>query len=410
MSGTVKSLRLKAPQLFTRFFLALFFATILAQILPMAITDAVGGQITTRSITMSTSAASAQAEYSLTFTPATTEAASSLVVDFCANDPLITDTCTFSAATVPTVASGITASTGTAGVLGSGTPIHTISVTTIALTSGTPITINFDATPSNKLTNPTTNVSFYARVVTFNGNTAATSGSTTGYVPANTSGNTPQEGSLAIDTGGIALSTAANITVTSNVFETLSFCVFQTSCGTAPVLTLGAATTGALSTASAYDNSNAQYTIATNAGLGVSITMTGTTLCRPGGTCTTGANAFTISAIGTTAATKSIGTEQFGMCADTTGVTGTFAAVAPYNDTINNCHSLGTGVYAGTSKFGFDDTASTGTNSPGGSQVLASTADVPTYTGTFTFLGDIASTTEAGIYTTSLNLVATGTF
>ena len=399
----IEPLRLTVRRLFPGFFVALFFATILAQTLPLAITDA--GQITSRSITMSTSAASAQAEYSLTFTPATTEAAASLVVDFCANDPLISDTCTFSAATVPTVSSGITASTGTAGVLGSGSPIHTITDDTIALVGGTPITINFDATPSAHLTNPTTNVSFYARVLTWGTST----GATTNYTPANTSGLTPTT-SAQIDTGGIALSTAANITITATVYETLSFCVFQTSCGTTPNLTLGNSTTGALSTSTAYVNNNAQYTIATNAGSGASVTMKGTTLCRPGGTCTTGANAFTISAIGTTAATSATGTEQFGMCADTTGVTGTFAAVAPYNDTINNCHSLGTGVYAGTSKFGFDDTASTGTNSPGGSQVLASTADVPTYTGTFTFLGDIASTTEAGIYTTSLNLVATGTF
>jgi hypothetical protein len=415
MLGTIKSLRkslrLKAPRLFTRFFVALFAATILAQILPLAITDAVGGQITTRSITMSTSAASAQAEYSLTFTPATSEPAASLVVDFCANDPLISDTCTFAAGTVPTVASGIISSVGTAGVLGSGSPIHTISVTTIALVAASPITINFDVTPSNKLTNPTTNTSFYARVVTFNGNTAATSGSTTGYVPAATTGLTPQEGTLAIDTGGIALSTNANINITSNVFETLSFCVFQTSCGTAPVLTLGSSTTGALSTSSAYDNSNAQYTIATNAGQGAAVTMTGTTLCRPGGTCATGVNAYTIQALGAAQLISATGTEQFGMCADTTGVTGTLAAQAPYSDTINNCHSLGTGVYAGSSKFGFNDSAgANGTNNAAGTLVLKSTTDIPTYTGTFTFLGNIAATTAAGIYTTSLNLVATGTF
>jgi len=293
--------------------------------------------------------------------------------------------------------------------MGSGSPIHTISVTTIAggFTSGTPITINFDATPSAHLTNPTTNVSFYARVLTWNTATGATSN----YTPANTSGNTPTATGFT-DYGGVALSTAANITITATVYETLTFCVFQTSCGTTPNLTLGNSTTGALSTSTAYVNNNAQYTIATNAGSGASVTMKGTTLCRPGGTCTTGANAFTISAIGITAATSATGTEQFGMCADTTGVVGTLAAVAPYNDaTANNCHTgLSTGTYVGSSKFGFDDTASTGTNSPAGDQVLASTGEIPTYTGTFAFLGNIASTTEAGIYTTSLNLVATGTF
>jgi hypothetical protein len=127
----------------------------------------------------------------------------------------------------------------------------------------------------------------------------------------------------------------------------------------------------------------------------------------------TGAQAFTISAIGNTAAVSAVGTEQFGMCVDTTGVVGTLAAVAPYNDaTANNCHTaISTGVYAGSSKFGFNDSASAGgTNNAAGSQIMASTADIPTYTGTFAFLGNIAATTEAGIYTTSLNLVATGTF
>ena len=410
--GRIKSLRLTVRRLLPGFFTALFVATLFAQLLPLAIAEA--NQITVRSIVMSTSAASAQAEYSLTFTPATTEATSSLVVDFCANDPLISDTCTFAAGTVPTVSAGVTASTGTAGVLGSGTPIHTISDDTIALAAGTPITINFDLTPSAHLTNPTTNVSFYARVITYSTSTGATSASTTGYVPSATSGTTPQEGTLAIDTGGIALSTTANITITSTVYETLSFCVFQTACGTTPSLILGSASppTGALSTGSAYVNSNAQYTIATNAASGAAVWMTGSTLCRPGGTCATGANAYTIKAIGNTALISGVGTEQFGMCVDTTGVTGTFAAIPPYKDTsVNNCHTgIATGTYAGSALFGFYDSAVNGTNSPGGDEVMASTGVIASYTGTFAFLGNIAATTAAGIYSTSLNLVATGTF
>ncbi|HSX47483.1 MAG TPA: hypothetical protein VLF63_01790, partial [Patescibacteria group bacterium] len=220
---------------------------------------------------------------------------------------------------------------------------------------------------------------------------------------------TPTTGTF-IDSGGIALSTASNISITSKVFETLTFCVFQSSCGTAPALTLGDPTTGALSTSNAFVNANSQYTLATNAGSGVSVTMTGTTLCRPGGTCTTGANAFTISAIGSTPTTSSTGTEQFGMCADVTGSSALTTAAA-YTDSINACHGLTTGSYSGTSQFGFNDSASAGgTNNAAGSQVLSSTGAVPSFTGTFGFLGNIAATTEAGVYATSLNLVATGTF
>ncbi len=208
----------------------------------------------------------------------------------------------------------------------------------------------------------------------------------------------------------MALSTAHNIDITSKVFETLTWCVFQTSCGTAAVLTLGDPTTGALSTSQAYDNSNAKFTLATNAGSGVSVTMTGTTLCRPGGSCATGASAFTISAIGTTPVVLTTGTEQFGMCVDK-NASAAITVAAKYIDAINNCSAQGTGVYAGTSKFGFDDgSGADGTNNASGSQIMSSTGAVPTVTGTFAFLGDIAATTEAGVYTTSLNLVATATF
>lgn len=346
---------------------------------------------------MSTSAASTAATYALTFTPVTT--AQELVVDFCANDPLISDTCTFTAGTVPTISSPVS-SVGTATAVGSGSPVHTIKVTGLTETGGSPFTITF----TSGITNPTTNTSFYARVLTYG------TGNASGYTPANTSGNTPTVGTF-VDSGGIALSTAANINITSKVFETLSFCVFQTSCGTAPALTLGDPTTGALSISNAYANSNAQFTLATNAGAGVNVTMTGTTLCRPGGTCTTGANAFTINATGGgTGATSSVGSEQFGMCAWKNG-SSALTVATKYLDSVNACNGISTGTYAGTSRFGFDDSAAAdGTNNAAGTQVMSSTGAVPTVTGSFTFLGNIAATTEAGIYTTSLNLVATGTF
>jgi hypothetical protein len=411
MADRIKSLRLTVRRLFPGFFVVLFIATLFAQFLPLEIASATAGEITTRSITMSTSLPSAQAEYSLTFTPATTSAAGSVAIDFCSDTPLPGTTCAFSAATVPTVSTGITSSVGTVAVLGSGSPVHTIAVTTISggLTSGTPITINFDATPSSHLTNPTTAVSFYARIMTYN--TAAGASS---YTPANTTGGATTIGSNESDQGGIALSTAVNIGVTSNVFETLSFCVFTSACGTTPALILGG-TGGALSTTSTYVNNNTQYTIATNAGSGANVTMTGTTLCRPGGTCATGANVYTIKALGNTAISPyptGVGTEQFGMCVDTAGVTGTLTAVAPYKDTVNNCNSgLTTGVYTGSSLFGFNDSASAGgTNNAAGSLIMSSTGDIPSYTGSLSFVGNIAATTAAGVYTTSLNLVATGTF
>jgi hypothetical protein len=307
---------------------------------------------------------------------------------------------------VPTI-SGPTSNVGTASTLGSGSPIHTVKVASISggLTAGTPVTINFTA----GFTNPSTATSFYARILTYNGGAA-------NYTPANTTGGATTPGTYH-DYGGVALSTAANINITSKVFETLSYCVFQSACGTPPALTLGDPTTGALGISTAYVNSNAQYTIATNAGGGAAVVMRGNTLCRSStlSNCNTGAaSQFTITSIGGTAATSSVGNEQFGLCVNTVGATGGLAAQSPYDDpgTGNSCNTgIATGAYSGSSKFALDDsTGGNGSNGTSGTLLMQSTGAISSFTGTFAFLGNIAATTEAGIYTTSLNTVATGKF
>jgi hypothetical protein len=275
--------------------------------------------------------------------------------------------------------------------------------TSAALTAGTPVTLVItDVTnPSNVATTGNNALGiFYGRILTYNKGTAAADSVT--------------PGSNYVDYGGVAMTTNANINITSKVFETLSYCVFQTACGTAPQLALGDATTGALSDTQAYVNSNAQYIIATNAANGATVVMRGNTLCRSStaSNCNTAtANGFTITSIGATGAISSVGDEQFGMCVDTTGATGNLHAATTYADAANSCHSgLTTGAYSGDSEFGFDDDPSSGTNSASGSTLMQSDSPIQSYTGTFAFLGNISTTTEAGIYQTSLNTVATGTF
>jgi hypothetical protein len=189
-----------------------FGLTLWAQLLPTTANAA--GQITARSITLGTSAASTATTYKLTFTPVTT--AQELIVDFCANDPLISDTCTFAAGTVPTIASP-TSSLGTPTAIGSGSPVHTVKVTGLTMTGGSPFTITF----TGGFTNPTTNTSFYARVLTY------PTGSGGNYIPANTSGNTPTVGANNTDAGGIALSTAANITLLLKCLRRFRFVSFR---------------------------------------------------------------------------------------------------------------------------------------------------------------------------------------
>jgi hypothetical protein len=237
------------------------------------------------------------------------------------------------------------------------------------------------------------------------------------YATGGAGTNTSASPGTYTDYGGIALSTASAVSLSAKVYETLSFCVFQTSCGTAPSLALGDATTGALSTSTAEINAQAQYTLATNAASGVTLTMTGTTLCRisplNSTNCPSGASANTVSAIGNSATAVNgahFGTEQFGMCAGKNGSTAVTVS-APYNDAACPTTAQATGSYSGAVTFGFNDTtAAGGTNNSAGSTVLTSSGAIPSYTANFAFAANIAATTEAGIYQSSINMVATGTF
>lgn len=369
------------------------------------------GQVSTRSITMSSSAPSAtNVTYTVQFTPATSTTAgpgADIIVDFCSNDPLVGDSCTATVGTdVPNFSSATVSTAGwTISTIGSGRGVKLLNTST-NLAAGTPVTLTIkDVTnPSNVATTLNNALGiFYGRILTYNKGTAGTDSVTPGPY---------------VDYGGIAMSTSANINITSKVFETLSYCVFQGACGTAPQLALGDTTTGALSDTQAYVSSDAQYKIATNAAGGATVVMRGNTLCRSGtaSNCNTAtAGSFTITSIGATEAQSATGGEQFGMCVDTTGATGALTALAPYDDgsggTPIKCHTgLTSGAYSGSSYFGFDDNTTTGTNSTSGSTIMQSTGPIQSYTGTFSFLGNISTTTEAGIYTTSLNTVATGTF
>ncbi len=399
-------MRQPTQRLFSVFIAALFVTTLAAQLLPSlaSASGPSGGQVQSRSITMSSSyPGQTNVTYTVEFTPVTSETHPDVIIDFCnaSSDPIAGDTCSGTAGTDVPNFSSAAASGWTVTPIDSNHDIKLTTTTNSFTGGGSPVAI----TPIviTGVTNPSNTTGFYGRILTY------ANGGSSGY-------SSPTSLGSPVDFGGIALSTASSISITSKVFETLSFCVFQSTCGTAPNLILGDATTGALSTGTGYVNANAQYTIATNASSGVNVTMTGSTLCRPGGTCATGANAYTISAIGNTPAASTPGSPQFGMCVDSNSLPSGVSVAGAYTDTTSTkCHGLTTGTYALTggssSTFGFNDSSSSGgTNNAAGSQVLSSTGAIASYTGTFAFLGNISVTTVAGIYTTSLNMVATGTF
>ena len=175
----------------------------------------------------------------------------------------------------------------------------------------------------------------------------------------------------------IRIVTAVNteVSVTATVDPTLTF-------------SLGAATValGTLSTSSTSSGSHTAL-IATNGASGFTLTYNGATL-------TSGGN--TISAIGGTPATSSTGGEQFGVNlkdnatpnvgAEVTQTAGTCSIAADYNTADN---------------FAFE---------AGSTISMASAAAPADCTYTVSYIANIATTTEAGSYATTVTYVGTGLF
>jgi hypothetical protein len=377
-----------------------------------------GAQIQTRSIKMSSSNPAAPAlsnTYQVRFTAETTSLVKAIVVDFCSNDPTIGDaTCTAptgfdvggatptivtSSVTDPTLTTtlGATGWTGAGSNLITGSQYRTLTITNstgVTPTAGSSV-IAFDMT---NVTNPTTTGTFYARILTY-GTT------TTGYSPGS-------EGSY-IDYGGVALSTAAVITITSKVAEQLSFCVYIGSCGTAANVLLGdshdvlsttAPTTAAGATYGVF------YSLSTNATNGAAVYLKGNTLTSGGNTIPAAGNEFIY---------NTTGTDFFGLCEYNssgsvptvtsyyTGAgdgSGTCAANTTDDGTTASLTSIGTSPNYTT--FGFN---ATNTATTYGDQ-LASIAAPGTTVNAVVIAAGVNVTQASGIYTTTLQLIATGTY
>lgn len=357
--------------------------------------------ITSRSIEMSDSNVSdANVTYQVGFTPASTATIKGIVVDFCATSPIIGETCTpptgFSVTTTPTVATTGGSNTG----LGSGwtasyltntsqdSILTLVNSTGVALTSSTPVIFTLSTA-----TNPSTLGTFYARILTY-----TTTAGATGY-------SSTSPGTIT-DAGGIALSTVSQLTIQSKVQEQITFCIDTNSAslcsGASGTSVLLGDSQDVLSTAGPYVDKTAQYIIQTNATGGAAIRIKGTTL-------TDGGN--TIAATGT-GATSSTGTSQFGMC--TYELSGSNLTIeSGYNGgaagkCLNTTQSAGTGTPGGDNgaTFSFNTTNTTSTFGDWISDEAAGAQS----TGTLVFLGNTSATQTAGVYSTVLTFIATGTF
>ena len=397
--------RLKRPSA-----LAAIALLLLASLLPILSRQKVGAYTLpiSREIKLSTSLASAtNVTYRVAWQASASYTIKGIVVDFCSTSPIIGDTCTkpagFDVGT-PTITNlnGISGGTWASGAASanSGRTLLLTDATGNALTAST-TNVSFELTTA---TNPSaSNTTFYARILTYINDTGANS-------PATYTDTSP---GTTTEAGGIAMSTADQITVQSKVQERITFCIYTsaanyTNCTvstTNPVI-LGD-TNGVLSTTQPSINKTAKYNITTNASNGVTIRAKGTTLTS---------GSFTIDPVAagnSTGTTSSVGTEQFGVCTyrDTGGGTTGLTPSAPYNSA--NCSGTTAGQGAGndnSANFGFDTTTSNDNWGTTYGDTIATKAAGDFSTGILVFLGNVSNTTEAGIYTTTLTFIATGNY
>lgn len=357
---------------------------IVATVFSGLIQRASAGQVTSRSIRLSSSQASAQnVVYRVGFTTFTTGNIGGIVVDFCSNNPIIGDACTPPAGF--NVNRSTTSLNNQSGITGFSIYTADTEDNRIIITKGSPTSVSgavsFElGNGTNGFTNPSTTGSFYARIYTYTTQAAAQGHDTdtpTGYQ----------------DYGGVALSTAAVVNITARVMETLSFCVYDATCGDDPSFTLGTVvgTTTVIDDQAVYTDT-VNFSISTNANGGASIRMKGDTLKTAGG-------GNDINAAGTSAVAFSAGTERFGLRVSTAGTN--ITATAPYNGAANN--------YALDVTTAASDTTPNVTSTFGG-LIATLSGPVSNSVTTLTFGVTAAATTPAGTYTAAEQLIATGTF
>ncbi len=345
--------------------------------------------------------------YTVNYRVTTASSTAAVVVDFCSLSPIVGDACTAPTGfDIDDVNLSISGNTG-----------NIVSPSIDAASDANTLVLGFTATVpvandlftftmgdgdtdrtndnGNGVINPTnSNTSFYARIVTYDTVVNAAAYASTNLGTGN------------IDDGGIAMSTANELTITARVQEVLEFCVGNTDAATLDDCSDISGTTidmGVLDAGSVTESSDS---IGSGESHGYLMMRTnglnGLNLTYLGGLLTSGAN--TIAAVGATEATITQGTTAFGI------------------DVVNN--DLNT-----------ETTSAIDTSNGGGTTNLALDADWDTfdswtYAGSATVADTIATSTDVlddemlildfggtvsnlvptGLYTTTITFIATGLF
>lgn len=336
-------------------------------------------QVTARSIQMSRSTPSATGvTYKVQFTAQA--AANAVLIDFCSDSPIVGQTCTAPAGMVTTGAT-ITVGTQTTAWTIATPSANQIRVTGAAYTAGI---VNFEV---KGIKNPTATGAFYARIVTYsNGFTNYTSPTSVGTY---------------VDYGGIALSTASDISITATVMETLQFCVSKVAptvnCGgtSTPNLVLGKGSPKALDTAAVTDTSvtDTAYTqLSTNASAGAVVNLKTVSSTTCAGLSRDGGSTCEIAAKGGYN-TIDINAGEFGLNVAASGTTPNVTFTAGYGGATNS--------------YGLNQTNVLSTY---GDTIMTVSGPVANANNLLTYAANAKPTTTAGVYSTTQSLIATGTF
>jgi len=354
-------------------------------VLPLVTGSADAAQVTSRKIQMGKSQASAtDATYKVEFSLPTTANVGGLVVTFCSNSPIIGVACTAPGGLdVNEAGLALANVSGLSGFsLDAATDTNTFvytNATPQSITGPQAVTIDLGAGgASDGVTNPSATGSFYARIITF-----STQANAQAYSDASATVPTG-----AVDYGGVALSTAAVITVTALVQETLNFVVTGTS------VTMGTGTPQVIDDTQEWISTAVNMDLDTNATTGLNIRLYGTHLLS-------GANS--LSGNGTLGVLTGTAGSQFGICTkDSTNTQ--VVADAQYKTGAANCTT------AGTSTFAWDNAA---TSAVGGDTVYTSTGpvdnDVNSNVDVY-YAARADNNVPAGQYQAQHQLIATGTF
>ncbi len=414
--------------------LTIVFAFVAAMVLPVLLRSnkaAAWTQLTDRKITLSSSVVSkVDATYAVSFKAASTGNIRGIIVDFCTS-PLIGTVCTAPTGldvdktnlNINTLV-GISA-TWTVDTTNSSTnKVQIQNASGGSISAGTTVGFTLGNGGANGITNPSTNGTFYARILTYATDTAGDT-----YDSSSTGSNNPP--AATVDAGGVAMSTASQLTVTARVQEQLAFCVGTITNGGSAPATCAAMTgtsvdlgvvdsSGAISpvaTANAGNNVNGGAMVRTNASLGVVIDYfaeqagSGTNhlgaLRVSGATCNAGTVATDqcFTSAGTTQTAFSASTEDFGMTASSIDTT---SSTTPTANLVRDGQYDGDGTLSGG--FAWDETGTFDrlASSAGGAQPENRVVDDEMLL--LRFAAVSAVTTPTGQYTVTSTYVATPTF